>query len=1420
MKFNGERSIIAIMMLIFILFISISMVSASQDISIGDDSLSDDAVIGESSSIKIDENYVDTNANTKAADNNDVSDGLDDGLKSDSVNDKKLSDERNGSIMVEPKYSYDGVSPNLTVQFKVWDTWDNNITGNGTVTHNGKVIFNGTYIRNANFSNDVYNITLDPGPNDIRFHYDYHGKYNLDTGIYVLKFNDTAHFNFNPGLQHFAQYNSYEDSDFDFYVNVTDSDGNILNNGFTIRVEDRYDMHKVVYETQNVSEANITIPKSVLLNGRSYDVICSLIHNDYDYYAREFTFFITRFAKETPQFILNYDSQVTDDATNVTVRLINGNRFSVHGDINVTLNGEYLYTIKSPENQTILIENLKPGMNDIRFIYGGSEEYKPVSTVIGIDKFLSATNITIVPSVDYIAPGSEYFFDVAIRDGNGTVIPKKVNVKVTGSFSVLLIKDINGSDRLVLPTDALYPRDTVKINVSFAGDEEYLPSSAVLEIPIGEKYPSQIEVIYSPSVSESNPVVYYKLTGPLGNFEDDISLYVNGDLISKIRSQDDWADVRIPLKQGVNEVKFVYNGSKAYNSTEYVVNMTSYPYESNINIDISKYPIIGQDYTFDVNLTDGNGNLIDRTFYVRVANVNGSSDDTFTVNNGSGNITIAGVAIIEGAEFSIQASFRGDGQYPSASASDILTVPGKLPTYIPLNYDDVTSNGTATITFALECGSDKISDVIKFYLNGQLAATATSVEGDYSDVAISNLKLGANEIKVEYEGSDRYEPYSTSFNLSYKKNTKFTYDIPQVAFLAQNFTFKANLTDIDGNVLGDGFTVNVNDRNLFNVSFDTVSDRKVVIEGIKKGYYEVIFNFTGSDNYNPSHEFAYFTLYSNDTVIELSYDGPVEGDTATVNVILKNPDAALILNGLVDIYFDDDYVTTVTTSSLSKVTINGLKNGYNKVDAVYRGNETFAPSNATIFVKSNIPTTVVAESKFTLDIDGDKAIAVLSDLNDVPIANASVKAIVNGQEQNLTTDASGSVSVDIKDNDTVKFIYTDEDNVTISAVARYIKETKVIPDPVVPSSEFALEMGESEIKVILTKEGEAVSGAVVTVDVDGALSNKTTDANGSFIVPIEENSTVKLTYVEDNGAILESSAQVFDKAVIPVLPNGSFDIVANETEVKAILLDKDGKAISGATVSVEYDGNVSDMTTDADGSIVIPIVANATLKLTYLEDDGAKLIYVTQVIYNNATVEVPVVVERQSTNIICKNMTTKAVAVPDGRVGEWFTFTLVDGNGNPLAGKAIAIGFNGKVYNKTTNATGEARLQINLAKVGKYTFVVAFLGDDEYNGTMAAAFVNVTQHVPKLTASAKSFKASAKTKTISATFKTANGNAISGKKISFTVNGKTYTAKTNSKGVASVKIALTKKGTYTAAAKFAGDNTYKATSTKFKVTIK
>ncbi len=193
--------------------------------------------------------------------------------------------------------------------------------------------------------------------------------------------------------------------------------------------------------------------------------------------------------------------------------------------------------------------------------------------------------------------------------------------------------------------------------------------------------------------------------------------------------------------------------------------------------------------------------------------------------------------------------------------------------------------------------------------------------------------------------------------------------------------------------------------------------------------------------------------------------------------------------------------------------------------------------------------------------------------------------------------------------------------------------------------------------------------------------------------------------------------------------------------------------------------------------------------------------------------------EKQATVIQLNNMTTKSLTNGKIRNGEYFVFNLTDANGNPIANKTVQIGFNGKVYNKTTNENGSARLQVNLVRDGGYTFAISFLGDEDYNASFNVAKITVVKQKGSLTAPNKSFKASA-TKTLTTTFKDDKGQVVSGRKVTFTVNGKTYTAKTNSKGVATVKVSLSTKKTYAYTVKFAGDKSFNAITKSGKITVK
>ena len=200
-------------------------------------------------------------------------------------------------------------------------------------------------------------------------------------------------------------------------------------------------------------------------------------------------------------------------------------------------------------------------------------------------------------------------------------------------------------------------------------------------------------------------------------------------------------------------------------------------------------------------------------------------------------------------------------------------------------------------------------------------------------------------------------------------------------------------------------------------------------------------------------------------------------------------------------------------------------------------------------------------------------------------------------------------------------------------------------------------------------------------------------------------------------------------------------------------------------------------------------------------------------IANNDVTETSAV--RLDTAIEVSDMTVTAAPSGEGKL----EITLKTTGGMALANQTVKVVFDNKVYELTTDAKGVAVLPFALNKGGSYNVDVFYLGDDNYRGSDATAKLTINKIKTAITASGKTFLATATTKKLTATLKDANGNVLANKKVTFTVNGKTYTATTNAKGVATVKLALKAAKTYTVSIKFAGDSVYAASTKSVKVKL-
>ena len=200
--------------------------------------------------------------------------------------------------------------------------------------------------------------------------------------------------------------------------------------------------------------------------------------------------------------------------------------------------------------------------------------------------------------------------------------------------------------------------------------------------------------------------------------------------------------------------------------------------------------------------------------------------------------------------------------------------------------------------------------------------------------------------------------------------------------------------------------------------------------------------------------------------------------------------------------------------------------------------------------------------------------------------------------------------------------------------------------------------------------------------------------------------------------------------------------------------------------------------------------------------------------------EATVTISQDPTEISATQVTTTY------NVNKDLVITIKDSKNRPLSGFDITVDLNGaETY--TTDENGQVKIATGSLVPNTYNVKISFAGNDYYLGSDATAKVTVKKATPKITASAKTFTFEDKTKKYTVTLKDNNGNALKNTKVTLKVNGKTYTATTNSKGVATFKLSditkgkkLTKKATYNAVISFAGDKYYNKVTKNVKLSVK
>lgn len=203
------------------------------------------------------------------------------------------------------------------------------------------------------------------------------------------------------------------------------------------------------------------------------------------------------------------------------------------------------------------------------------------------------------------------------------------------------------------------------------------------------------------------------------------------------------------------------------------------------------------------------------------------------------------------------------------------------------------------------------------------------------------------------------------------------------------------------------------------------------------------------------------------------------------------------------------------------------------------------------------------------------------------------------------------------------------------------------------------------------------------------------------------------------------------------------------------------------------------------------------------EDNASEIVLdeSAQTIINDNQTKIETTIKSEDTNII---------------KDEEFSVTLTDNELNPIANKSVQFTLNNKITNSTTDNNGVAKLKIT-SNTGTYTVRYSFSADGYVDSQNSTDILVISTKTSKITA--KDYVAYIGfTNTYTVTL-TVGGIPLTGRTVVFTLNGKTYSKKTNADGKASLGISEAK-GSYKISYSYAGEDNINPVSGTSKITVK
>ena len=410
----------------------------------------------------------------------------------------------------------------------------------------------------------------------------------------------------------------------------------------------------------------------------------------------------------------------------------------------------------------------------------------------------------------------------------------------------------------------------------------------------------------------------------------------------------------------------------------------------------------------------------------------------------------------------------------------------------------------------------------------------------------------------------------------------------------------------------------------------------------------------------------------------------------------------------------------------------------------------------------------------------------VSDQNKLEISNEdsiSQTNMVNSHDDNLSDYPLESIDAsNYEDNDGEINTSAADDSNILSSTKDNVLSAKTATKLTVSSTHYSSSGSVFEV-TLKTSKGKILTNQKVNLKINGKTYASKTNSDGiaafkTVALPVGVY-TAKVTY---SGSSKYSKSSLSHKVKVVHSLNGSdMNKYYGYVSVYNVTYYKNTGVLANTKVSFNVAGKTYTKTTNSKG------VASLNINLA----PGNYVISTTNP-YSGEKLSNKIIVKKDSTALTHGSKST--YILPNHKYT--FTVTLKSKSGVLINGKKITFNYNNKKVTAKTNANGKATITIPVLSKGTYSISYNYKGDNFYSGSSESGKLYVKDSTTKLTASDLKMKYNDGSK-FSVTVKDSNDKVLADKDVKFTLNGKTYTVKTNTKGVAYLNVGALKPATYT-----------------------